>query len=311
MGNGYWKPYVPVAKRRAKAAVQIQKAINNGGSFEPIIVTTRSITHTFWGKAWCKNLEAYSDYQNRLPRARSYVRNGSVIDLQVLPGKVLAQVVGTRHYQVEIHITPLLEDQWQALVKDCTGSIASLVELLQGHFSDAVMQRLCSPGKGLFPTPKEIRFTCSCPDWADMCKHVGAALYGVGARLDSDPKLLFTLRQVDANDLLTAQTSAVSTAKKAPRQSRVLSKQALSDVFGLDVGFENASPAETVPPKLAAAKKKVPNVKTDTSSSKKAAEKKSTVKKSAVKKATVKKSAVKKSAVKKSVARKVTVRKAN
>ena len=321
MGYGYWKPYVPVAKRRARAAVQIQKAINNGGPYDPIIVTTRSIAHTFWGKAWCKNLEAYSDYQNRLPRARSYVRNGSVIDLQVLPGKVLAQVVGTWHYQVEIHITSLPEDQWKALVKDCTGSIASLVELLQGHFSDAVMQRICSPGKGLFPTPKEIRFTCSCPDWADMCKHVGAALYGVGARLDSDPKLLFTLRQVDPNDLLTAHTSAVTTAKKAPRQSRVLSEEALSDVFGLDMGAQDAPQLDTVPKKMASTKKNVRNVKTDTSSSKKAAEKKAAEKKAAekkaaekkaaVKKSAVKKATVKKSAVKKSVARKMTVKKAS
>lgn len=309
MGYGYWKPYVPVAKRRARAAVQIQKAINNGGPYDPIIVTTRSIAHTFWGKAWCKNLETYSDYQNRLPRARSYVRNGSVIDLQVLPGKVLAQVVGTRHYQVEIHITPLLDDQWKALVKDCTGSIASLVELLQGHFSEAVMQRICSPGKGLFPTPKEIRFTCSCPDWADMCKHVGAALYGVGARLDSDPKLLFTLRQVDANDLLTAQTTAVTTAKKAPRQSRVLSEDALSDVFGLDMGAQDAPQIDTVLQDEVAAKNNVHSLKADKPLSKKAtikkvAVKKSSVKKAAVKNATVKKSAVKKSAMKKSVAKK-------
>lgn len=298
MGYGYWKPYVPVAKRRAKVAVQIKKAINNGGPFDPIVVTTRSIAHTFWGRAWCKNLEAYSDYQNRLPRARSYVRNGSVIDLQIHPGKILAQVVGTRHYQVEIQITPLIEDQWQALVKDCTGSIASLVELLQGHFSNAVMQRICLPGKGLFPAPKEIRFTCSCPDWAGMCKHVGAALYGVGVRLDSDPKLLFTLRQVDVNDLLSAQTTAVTTAKKATQQSRLLGEETLSDVFGLDLGVQDTSPIDSVPQKSAAAKRKLQNVKTDKTPAKKATAKKVAVKKTAVKKTAAKKTAVKQDKVK-------------
>ena len=82
------------------------------------------------------------------------------------------------------------------------GTINSLVELLQGRLSKGVMDRICREGDGLFPAPREIRMSCSCPDWADMCKHVAAVLYGVGARLDESPALLFKLRGVDRDDLL-------------------------------------------------------------------------------------------------------------
>jgi len=242
MSDHYWKPYVPVAKRRAKAQAQAKKAIASGRALEPIIIASRAIASTFWGKAWCKNLEAYSDYQNRLPRARTYVRNGSVIDLKILPGKVLAEVIGSRRYRIEINISALPDTQWQALVKDCTGSINSLIELLQGQFSEAVMQRICAPNTGLFPTPEHIHFVCSCPDWANMCKHVGATLYGVGARLDKDPQLLFTLRQVDANDLLSLQSDALTQPKQSPAASRVLSHDALSELFDIDMNSIDLPP---------------------------------------------------------------------
>lgn len=235
MSYGNWKPYVPVAKRRALAEKAVAKANKTGQTYAPVVIEGRSIARTFWGRAWCDNLEAYSDYANRLPRGRTYVRNGSVIDLQIEPGKVRARVMGSDLYTIEIGIAAVPVTQWQALVKECTGSIASLVELLQGKLSKAVMERICQPNTGLFPAPKDIRLSCSCPDWATMCKHVAAVLYGVGARLDKQPELLFTLRQVDANDLVSQAAAQSIDTKKATSRAKVLDDDALADVFGIEM----------------------------------------------------------------------------
>ncbi|MBF0220079.1 MAG: SWIM zinc finger family protein [Gammaproteobacteria bacterium] len=235
MSYGQWKPYVPVAKRRAQAEKAMMKAKKAGQEMHPVRIEGRAIAKTFWGKAWCDNLEAYSDFENRLPRGRTYVRNGSVIDLQIEPGRVRAQVFGSSLYKIEIGITAVPSTHWQSLVKECTGSIASLVELLQGKLSEAVMARICQPQVGLFPAPTDIQLNCSCPDWATMCKHVAAVLYGVGARLDAQPELLFTLRQVDANDLVTqAAEASVKTGKTATR-GKVLDDSQLADVFGIEM----------------------------------------------------------------------------
>ena len=244
MGYYGWKPYVPVAKRREQAHKAAAKAKKAGQDYQPVSVHGRSMAKTFWGKAWCDNLEAYSDFENRLPRGRTYVRNGSVIDLRIEPGKVLAQVVGSSLYRIEIAIATLPVAQWQALVANCTGSIASLVELLQGKLSKPVMERMCEPKTGLFPSPKEIQLHCSCPDWASMCKHVTAALYGVGVRLDEKPELLFTLRQVDAGDLVIQAALPVKT-KQAPATRRVLDDAGLADVFGIELGSKVTEPAAT------------------------------------------------------------------
>lgn len=235
MSWGHWKPYVPVAQRRAKAEAVAAKANKTGKAMQPVRIEGRTIARTFWGKAWCDNLEAYSDFDNRLPRGRSYVRNGSVVDLKIEPGKVSARVAGSRLYRVEIGIAAVPAAHWKSLAKECTGSIASLVELLQGRFSKPVMERLCQPKMGLFPAPKDIQLACSCPDWATMCKHVAAVLYGVGARLDAQPELLFTLRQVDAGELVTQAAESPLQSKKVPHKARVLDAAELSDVFGIEM----------------------------------------------------------------------------
>lgn len=235
MSYGYRKPYVPVAKRRAQAEKAVAKAKKAGQDMQPVRIEGRAIAKTFWGKAWCDNLEAYSDYENRLPRGRAYVRNGSVIDLKIEPGKVRAQVMGSSLYQVEIDIAALPESRWKSLVKECTGSIASLVELLQGKLSKDVMERICQPRTGLFPAPKDIQLNCSCPDWATMCKHVAAVLYAVGARLDAQPELLFTLRQVNANDLVTQAAEAPIQTRRKPAKAKVLDDAQLADVFGIEL----------------------------------------------------------------------------
>ena len=204
-----WRPYVPVAERRAKAARETAKlAKKTGRAASPVVLDGRKIASTFWGKAWCDNLEAYSDYENRLPRGRTYVRNGSVVDLQINKGKVSALVSGSELYRIEIKIKPLAPSLWKSIQTECAGKIDSLIELLQGKLSSAVMQIVTRPEKGLFPTPKEIDLDCSCPDWADLCKHVAASLYGVGAKLDQNPALLFLLRGVDPADLISKASAA-------------------------------------------------------------------------------------------------------
>ncbi|MCC6473176.1 MAG: hypothetical protein IT514_05465 [Burkholderiales bacterium] len=242
---GYWKPYVPVARRRAQAQQAAAKAKKAGQDMHPVVIEGRAIARTFWGQAWCDNLEAYSDFENRLPRGRAYVRNGSVIDLKIEPGKVKARVMGSSLYRIEIGIAAVPNAHWKSLAKECAGSIASLVELLQGKLSKAVMQRICQPKTGLFPAPKDIRLDCSCPDWATMCKHVAAVLYGVGARLDTQPELLFTLRQVDAGDLVTQAAELPVKAKKAPPKAKVLDEALLSDVFGIEMALPDALARET------------------------------------------------------------------
>ena len=257
MSYGYWKPYVSVATRRADASKAVAQAKRSGQAMHPLVIAGRSIAKSFWGKAWCNNLEAYSDYANRLPRGRTYVRNGSVIDLKIDPGRVRAQVMGSRLYTIEIGIAAVPDAHWKALAKECTGSIASLVDLLQGKLSKAVMERICQPKTGLFPAPNDIQLKCSCPDWATMCKHVAAVLYGVGVRLDEQPELMFTLRLVDAGDLVTQAAEQPAKARKAPPRSKVLDDDQLADVFGIEMA---AAAAPTITQKTATrlAKPKAP-----------------------------------------------------
>lgn len=237
MGYGYggWAPYVSVAERRRKAEKAAAKAKKAGAELSPVEPGRGAIAKTFWGKAWCNNLEQYSDYSNRLPRGRTYVRNGSVIDLKITAGEVRAQVMGSSLYTVDVTVTAVPDKQWQTIGTGCAGSIDSLVELLQGKLSKGVMEHICKPGTGLFPTPKEIKFKCSCPDWASMCKHVAAVLYGIGARLDLQPELLFSLRRVDAKDLVAQAGAGLPKAKKGPASGKVLDDSALADVFGIEM----------------------------------------------------------------------------
>jgi uncharacterized Zn finger protein len=230
------RPYVSAAERRRKALRAMDNLRKKGNSFSPVVVGRGAIVKTFWGKAWCQNLEHYSDFANRLPRGRTYVRNGSVLDLQIAPGEIKALVSGSRLYKVSLTITPVTKARWQSLCTDCAGAVDSLVELLQGRLSNSVMERICQQKAGLFPSPAEIDLSCSCPDWADMCKHVAAVLYGVGARLDLQPDLLFRLREVDEKELIASAANDLSLSKRRPAAAKVLSdEEDLSALFGLDM----------------------------------------------------------------------------
>jgi uncharacterized Zn finger protein len=232
-----WRPYVPVATRRAQAAKKAAKLAKAGRTLSPVAVEGRAIAKTFWGKAWCQHIESFSDYENRLPRGRTYARNGSILDLQITHGKISAMVMGSELYEISFTISPLQDARWKDIKARSIGQIDSLVELLQGRLSDAVMRVITDRDTGLFPSPKEITKTCSCPDSAGLCKHLAAVLYGIGARLDEKPELLFLLRRVDHLELLEgAPAGAVGPS--------TLDSEDLADVFGIEIA-ETVTPTKT------------------------------------------------------------------
>ncbi len=237
-GRFEYAPYVRVDERRRRAETHVAALRKAGTRVTPIVLDGRAIARTFWGMAWCKHLEAHSDYATRMPRGRTYVRNGSVVHLAVTKGKVAALVSGSEIYEVEVTIAPLAKARTKALTTACAGNVTSLLELLEGKLPAPLLEAMTHAERGVFPLAGEIELACSCPDWARMCKHVAAVLYGVGARLDSHPELLFTLRGVDATALV-AKTVATSVAqrgkalRKAPK--RALAAVDLGDVFGIEM----------------------------------------------------------------------------
>ncbi len=254
MSSYGFRPYVPVAQRRLNAEKRVKAMAKKGQTISPVKIEGRQIANSFWGKAWCDNLECYSDFANRLPRGRTYVRNGSVVDLQIGKGEIKAHVAGSELYTVTIAIAPVAPARWKGICIDCAGGIDSLVELLQGRLSKAVMDRVCRKVDGLFPAPKDIELSCSCPDWADMCKHVAAVLYGVGARLDEKPEHLFMLRAVEVADMITHADQGASERRKAPAGVKRLADDDVSALFGLEMAepADAASPAKRAPQRVAA-----------------------------------------------------------
>src|SRR5450631_1509239 len=241
-----WPSYVPVAEKRRQAERKLAKLQKKGQSVAPVKIEGRTIAKTFWGKSWCTNLERYSDYATRVPRGRTYVRNGSVLDLQISKGEVVAMVAGSSLYKIKITIAPVKAARWKAICRDCAGAIDSLVELLQGRLAKGIMDRVCREGDGLFPSPEEIKLSCSCPDWADMCKHVAAALYGVGAGLDEKPQLLFVLRGVDENELLANAGQDLALTRTAPVAAKILDDSDVAALFGLEMA-ESATSDAVIP----------------------------------------------------------------
>lgn len=227
-----WTPYVPVSQRKADAKKAMEKLRKKGQCVMPVEIEGRTIARSFWGKAWCTHLESFSDYENRLPRGRTYVRNGSVCHLEIREGEILAKVSGSELYTVRIAVAKLPPAKWATTKSRCTGQVGSLLELLQGRLSAEVMAVVAHRTGGLFPQPGEMKLDCSCPDWASMCKHVAAVLYGVGHRLDTDPGLLFTLRGVDPQELITAPIGLMAGDSSRPD---TLADEDLADLFGINV----------------------------------------------------------------------------
>ena len=242
-----WRRYVPVAARRAKALREMNKLRKKGKDIQPIEIEGRTIARSFWGKRWCEHLESFSDYANRLPRGRTYVRNGSVCHLAIQPGRIDAIVSGSELYDVTIRIDKLKAVVWKSVKTRCSGQIGSMLELLQGKLSQQVMGVVTNRDRGLFPKPGEIKLDCSCPDWATMCKHVASVLYGVGSRLDDRPESLFLLRGVDTAELIATEMALPGDAAS----DDALADDALAGIFGidLDTGIDtDISSGDTSPP---------------------------------------------------------------
>jgi len=236
MGWGYYgygfRPYVSVAQRRANAMREAKKLEKKGRTLAPVAIDGRKIARSPWGLGWCEHLESFSDFSNRLPRGRTYVRNGSVMDLQIKPGRIDALVMGSELYTIRVDVRPLEQDRWLALQQRCAGKIKSVLELLKGGVSAGVMEVMSHRETGMFPAPGEIKMRCSCPDAAHLCKHLAAVLYGIGARLDGQPELLFTLRKVDPAELVAGATEALAAPSPAAAE---MDNVQLSDVFGIDL----------------------------------------------------------------------------
>jgi uncharacterized Zn finger protein len=241
-GWDYYPPYVSVAEKKARSALALAKLLKKTRrTAEPVVAPRgRKFTATFWGQAWADNLERYADLANRLPRGRAYLRNGSVLDLVIRPGRVEAYVAGTELYQVTIGLAPLATSRWRRIVTRCTGRIGSLVGLLRGELSNDVLAVLTDAREGLFPAPRELALDCTCPDGARVCKHIAAVLFGVSVRLDTRPELFFDLRQVDQAELIGSATAgAVGRSRRAG--GKRIAAERLSAVFGIEL--EGAAPA--------------------------------------------------------------------
>lgn len=202
MSWDYYPPKRSVASVRQAAKKKAESLQKKDKSVQPVIIDGKIIVRSFWGKAWCKNLLSYHDFANRLPRGRSYVLNRAVIDLRIEATHIRALLAGSATYQVNVNIAPLSDAQWQLFKEDTSGQISSAIALLQGKLPTDVLKRIVDPHEGLFPTPAEISMDCDCPDSAQMCKHIAAAMYGVGHRLDTEPELLFKLRGVNQSELI-------------------------------------------------------------------------------------------------------------
>jgi uncharacterized Zn finger protein len=241
-----FQPYVPVAKKLAKANAFAQKeAKKEGRQLSPAQCNARKLGKTFWGKAWCENLNRYAQISNRLDRGKTYLGNGSVVDLQIKPGLIQAIVAGSEVYRVEIKIKTLSSKTWQSLKTDCSRSIHSLLDLLQGKFDDDVMKRMAQADGGLFPKPAEIEMKCSCPDGAAVCKHLAAVVYGVSVRLDDSPELLFALRNVDHAELITQAVAAENLEQSLASGASDLAGSDLGELFGIELDITPEPTADT------------------------------------------------------------------
>jgi hypothetical protein len=230
-----WDAYDEARERRETLKAELERRRKKGEVFEPLVAPrgTGHLVRNFWGKAWCRHLESYQDYESRLPRGRSYLRQGHVYNLVIDPGSVSAQVAGSSLYDVQVTVRALAEPDWNDLQAACAGQVGSLLDLLAGKLGDGVLRVVSDPDRGLFPKPGEIRFSCNCPDWADLCKHAAAVLYGVAVKFDTDPALFFRLRGVDPMEIISkgAQTALVSPPAGGPG----LEDADLGALFGIEL----------------------------------------------------------------------------
>lgn len=316
-----WRPYVPARQRKANGLAQAQRELGKGKTLQPIRVEGRKIAKSFWGSSWCEHFETYSDYANRLPRGRTYARNGSIVHLEISSGMITAMVAGSDLYHIKIKIDTMPVKAWKRLCGQCTSSVTSAIDLLRGKLPEPVLATLTDPDNDLFPRSKEIHLSCDCPDWAGLCKHLAAVLYGVGNRLDDAPDLLFLLRGVNQNELIGSSLAKATESNTSLDGAELLNEQSgLDDIFGIDLVDSPESAAQSNSKPASKATKKAKTKKTKTARKKaafrpankttrKKTKKKAKLKISVKKKAAAKNPAKKKTTTKKTASRKTSSKK--
>ena len=205
---------------------------------------------TWWGKAWVDALEQRARLDpNRLPRGRTYARTGAVGELEVRAGEIVAAVQGSRAkpYRVTVRVRTYSEKEWDRTLATLASQVGHLAALLDGEMPPGVADDLAAAKIDLLPVAGEVQPRCSCPDWAEPCKHSAAVCYLVADTLDADPFLLFLMRGRDRDPLLaglrarraTGVGGAASGAARGTQARRAAadfgSEQATS--WGADAGL--------------------------------------------------------------------------
>ena len=221
---------------------------------------SKSISNTWWGQEWCKTINVYADYENRLSRGKTYLRQERVQDLTIEDNTITAKVKGkwSDYYNVTIKIRELPRSKSNIIIK----KISELGSILKGSIPEDCRFLFSIGELGLFPTKDDLIYTCDCPDscggliygsnWnsakeicevdpnnAMLCKHVAAVLYSVGSILDKEPLIIFQLRGINVtkyiSEEIVAQTNNLLVGLyQRKEEERVIDKSLISDVFGID-----------------------------------------------------------------------------
>lgn len=268
--DNQWGEYISVGQRAETAVKHAEKKLGKK-NVQPA-AKGRLKCNNFWGKAWLKHIRNLGDFEGRLTRGSAIAGNGTIAHLAITKGRIDAIVGGSEVYDISVDIVPLSRKRWNAIKEKSRGEIGSVVELLQGKFSDAVMQSLVDVKTGLFPDSNEFDLGCSCPDYVRLCKHLAGVLFAVGMRLDEKPELLFTLRGVDASELI--ETAADVRIASSTTDARTLNESDIAGVFGIEMQAEPAASFESSKktprtPKTKAKEQTAKKAKTTTKANKK------------------------------------------
>jgi uncharacterized Zn finger protein len=155
-----------------------------------------AIGETWWSKRWVDVLESFG-MGTRLIRGRSYARQGQVLSIEIMAGQVKAQVQGSspQPYKVKIQLKPLSDEDWDEVTDVMAEQALFAAKLLAGEMPRNIEEAFAEVSLTLFPASEaDLRTNCSCPDWANPCKHIAAVYYILAERFDQDPFLIFKLR---------------------------------------------------------------------------------------------------------------------
>ena len=237
MGYSYYDySYTTMDDLKRLAKKSTERLTKKGLILEPVHLVGNKIAKNWWGISWIDNLEKYSDYINRLPRGKKYLKSDCILDLKIKKGRIDAIVQGSssKPYEVCVHIKVLNKEKIEDIVQLCENKIESIENLINGKFPDTLKEVFIGKN-GLFPSPNEIEFDCSCPDYASLCKHVASVLYAIGAKFDTDPRLFFELRGIDVNQFIkkAVDNSIEKLLVEKKKSERVIAEEDMDRLFGI------------------------------------------------------------------------------